>query len=75
MRPPPGEKSRPGEKAALSKNIADRDKPSVRPLFENPDKERRFRADQAGWRRRICAARRLSYDVRDPVAPTGGWQR
>jgi hypothetical protein len=51
------------------------DKPSVRPRFENPAKEIRFRRDQAGWRRRICAARRLSYYGRDPVAPGGGWSR
>jgi hypothetical protein len=39
--------------------------------------EIRFRRDRQQWRRRICAARRLSHDGADPlVAPYGGrWTR
>jgi hypothetical protein len=35
--------------------------------------ERRFRVDQSCWRRRVDAARRLSYAASDEVAPRGGW--
>jgi hypothetical protein len=47
-----------------------------RPWSGRPDAaelEERFRRDRAGWRRRVCAARRL-YDGRDEfVAPNGRW--
>jgi hypothetical protein len=34
--------------------------------------EARFRLDQAGWRRRIACARRISHDAADEVAPFDG---
>jgi hypothetical protein len=35
--------------------------------------ELRFRRDRAGWRRRVDAARRLSFDAADEVAPSRSW--
>jgi uncharacterized protein (DUF4415 family) len=50
---------------------------SKRPWSGRPDAaqlEERFRRDRAGWRRRINAARRRSYDASDElVAPSGRW--
>jgi len=55
------------------------DVPLHRPWARRPDApevERRFRRDQAGWRRRIACARRTSHDGRDLVAPYHGrWTR
>ncbi len=43
------------------------------PKFADPEKEKRFRRDQAGWCRRILRARRTSYDANDAtVAPFNG---
>jgi hypothetical protein len=53
------------------------DVPLHRPWARRPDAhavERRFRCDQAGWRRRINAARRMTHDAADElVAPVGRW--
>ncbi len=55
------------------------DVPLHRPWSRRSDAraiERRFRIDQACWRRRIDYARRLSHDGRDElVAPYGRWTR
>lgn len=61
------------DKGALE--VVGDDRLTLAPRFENPEEEARFRRDQAGWWKRICCARRLSYDGRDPVAPRGRWSR
>lgn len=48
-----------------------------RPVYPNdPHRELSFRDDQAGWRRRSAASRRLEPlddGTVDPLAPTGRW--
>ena len=73
MNEPPGKRIGPAGGPDRPEADSDDDGLTLAPRFENPEKEARFRRDQAGWRRRIECARRLSYDARDElVAPFNG---
>ena len=81
MRPemgPPGKQQRPrlATESAANNIDHDDDGPILRPWGDDPAQEQRVQRDKQQWKRRICAARRLSYDGRDElVAPAGRWSR
>jgi hypothetical protein len=76
---PPGKEHRPagnraaGEQTGGGKSLDVKLSPAANVPVHRPwsrrgdglELERRFRVDQAGWRRRIECARRLSYDAAD----------